>query len=1496
MNLRTTDGTPDIRSYERADLYADEGSDAFLREYFKETGHLEEYESGEFFMTEEMEDAIESLSPTEKKGWNSLPDSVKRRIMMQSLRKIASRYENDIFLNTEAQKEKDRLTEAEETKYNQTKKDILEKERIAEIEEEVEEEIAAEERERKEKEERQRYLRYQYAKLRKSKEFKEILHAEEALNEPGLSKEEKQKREQQLKKQYDALYESEIFRETNILKGESKSAPEKELSSEEKAASIRHLRLRLEQMEEEEDDDEEEQDDFLILMEDQKEEDESAGMFYSERMKKQLDSLHPEKTDQTDDSEEEDFPRSVGQFTSMNGRELTPEERRKRGIAYRMSATKKDGKKTSPSALQVLEKEGSSVPGMAGSEEIRSVENYASKAVFFASDAQTRSAFSEDKIRTEGSEAAALRKQRAAWNAATQKMEKERGEKLDGYVVLDRDNKVVWSSEHDENARRRDMDKAASKRQELARQEAAREIVENEQEIKETIEKEAISKTRTRLKEEEKQASSTYETSVKQERAKEKQKERAEEVAAQEAVLIRAIRTNKDTQSDKNMRMKEAIRLQEKAQKQKKALESTAREQKRRQESAAALTGAASATSAVKAGLGEAVREAQKTASTAQSGITLSGKASAAGRSSQGSAKNNDGFYSDMTSEGVSEIVSGSAGAAGFMKAAGADLLSLGVKRELSKELMGMGRKARKKAAQKATAQNEEMQKANQVAEKYLDTAAAATKKAAKTGGMLIQAGKGSVASVLPFPFKVALAIIGILVTILLLWLGFHLVDRGGEHAESTTTRTGMSSADIGYEVVEYAKTFIGVTKYVYGGNDFPNATDCSGFVQGVFKHFSVELNRDTVGMQQNGTLVGTNTLSGASPGDIIIFNPSGSGKNSHVGIYAGEGKMVDNSGSHGGPVFRDVYDTSNIQVRRVLAGASLKGIEIGNVSNNPESVYKAFRRAGFTPEGAAAALGNFLHESGLNGHSCEPWDSVSDAAEIKYTEMVNAGFGKTQTSSKWITEYQFIHCNPVPDGGRWTSSWGWGYGIAQWTDSGRRTNLYKTFKRLRTKYGKQVSIDSMLVQISCVIEESQTGGGNLSYAGKKMMDPSYKGESGVAALTYIWFDRFEWNSATDHADPDGSYASRYKNALDCYRKYAKLDPGTGDDVPLSSSSGSMGNTDLADLKKLLNLFGSSVAIDGLDEFVDNYIKNDSGFENTPGEGNTGGNNGKSKNPATKIDQDPVAKTCNYGYIKGNEKGTVKASKSGDNKGNTFKDTYGLDPSLSYFHPGWYYGKITKAGTYEAIDGGDNVTVSAGTTGIIMGHTNWGKYAYFRLANGRTISVKKGRYKVLSILYNSEKAYTNQQVEEWINRQDITGKTHSGYRINPVDRVLLVSKYNQRAWILTGSNHNWKCSSNKKLCGSACGTVAMWGNTSWSSPLPCYAYKNYLACNTKYAVCPIGRAMGMSKTRAYVSRGGGNMLHGGGHGHPQTHGCIAFHGAMHDAVYDLPVGTPLIVF
>ena len=145
MDFRAPGGKADIRTRERPDLFTDEETESFLRDYFRDTGHLEEYESGEFFMTEEMEDAIESLSPSEHRSWDSLPDAVKRRIMMKSLRKAASKYKNDIFLNTERAREAQRLTEADEAKYGLTRQGVSDaKDRLRELEEAVEAEITEE--------------------------------------------------------------------------------------------------------------------------------------------------------------------------------------------------------------------------------------------------------------------------------------------------------------------------------------------------------------------------------------------------------------------------------------------------------------------------------------------------------------------------------------------------------------------------------------------------------------------------------------------------------------------------------------------------------------------------------------------------------------------------------------------------------------------------------------------------------------------------------------------------------------------------------------------------------------------------------------------------------------------------------------------------------------------------------------------------------------------------------------------------------------------------------------------------------------------------------------------------------------------------------------------------------------------------------------------------------------------------------------------------------
>ena len=47
-----------------------------------------------------------------------------------------------------------------------------------------------------------------------------------------------------------------------------------------------------------------------------------------------------------------------------------------------------------------------------------------------------------------------------------------------------------------------------------------------------------------------------------------------------------------------------------------------------------------------------------------------------------------------------------------------------------------------------------------------------------------------------------------------------------------------------GSDLVEYAKQFIGV-KYVFGGTT-PNGFDCSGLVQYVYRHFGININKNT--------------------------------------------------------------------------------------------------------------------------------------------------------------------------------------------------------------------------------------------------------------------------------------------------------------------------------------------------------------------------------------------------------------------------------------------------------------------------------------------------------------------------------------------------------------------------------------------------------------------------------------------------------------------------
>lgn len=86
-------------------------------------------------------------------------------------------------------------------------------------------------------------------------------------------------------------------------------------------------------------------------------------------------------------------------------------------------------------------------------------------------------------------------------------------------------------------------------------------------------------------------------------------------------------------------------------------------------------------------------------------------------------------------------------------------------------------------------------------------------------------------------------------------------------------------------DLVDYARSLQAVTAYSYGGNNFPYQTDCSGWVQGIYKKFGISLPRVSKDQAKTGTPVKFNDL---QIGDLMFFSTAADNHITHVGIYLG--------------------------------------------------------------------------------------------------------------------------------------------------------------------------------------------------------------------------------------------------------------------------------------------------------------------------------------------------------------------------------------------------------------------------------------------------------------------------------------------------------------------------------------------------------------------------------------------------------------------------------
>lgn len=138
---------------------------------------------------------------------------------------------------------------------------------------------------------------------------------------------------------------------------------------------------------------------------------------------------------------------------------------------------------------------------------------------------------------------------------------------------------------------------------------------------------------------------------------------------------------------------------------------------------------------------------------------------------------------------------------------------------------------------------------------------------------------------------------------------GSRGTDRSAPPAGSTAPVSTPSASFDGQAVIAAARSQMG-KPYVWGGHNPARGFDCSGLVHYAYNQAGVSMPRKTArGYTFGGRII---SQSEAQPGDLVAFTANNYG---HIGIYVGNGNIIDASGSRRQVVERSIWNSPHVFV-----------------------------------------------------------------------------------------------------------------------------------------------------------------------------------------------------------------------------------------------------------------------------------------------------------------------------------------------------------------------------------------------------------------------------------------------------------------------------------------------------------------------------------------------------------------------------------------------------